>query len=64
MTEGQRRDTARAVAEPSVFVDTYRRVLSPQARRAIAKRLSPQTRHQVKQWVAQVAGGQETPVRR
>ncbi|MGK5520446.1 stealth family protein [Micromonospora sp. URMC 107] len=63
MTDGQGREPARAVAEPSVFVDTYRRVLSPQARRAIAKRLSPQTRHQVKQWVAQVAGGQQPSTR-
>ncbi|WP_204342263.1 stealth family protein [Micromonospora terminaliae] len=51
---------ARALAEPTRFVDTYRRVLSPQARRAIARRLSPQTRHRVKQWVAQVAGDQRT----
>ncbi|SCL22391.1 Stealth protein CR4, conserved region 4 [Micromonospora rhizosphaerae] len=59
-----RSDTPRAVAEPTRFVDTYRRVLSPQARRAIAKRLSPQTRHQVKQWVAQVTGDQQPSVRR
>ncbi|MEU3457902.1 stealth family protein [Micromonospora sp. NPDC006766] len=64
MTDGQQRDNSRAVAEPSRFVDTYRRLLSPQARRAIARRLSPQTRHQVKQWVAQVAGGEQPSVRR
>ncbi|MFG2059870.1 stealth family protein [Micromonospora sp. NPDC048871] len=45
----------RAVAEPSGFVEVYRRVLSPQTRRAIAKKVSPRARHQLKQWVARAA---------
>ncbi|MGK5739150.1 stealth family protein [Micromonospora sp. URMC 103] len=45
----------RAVAEPSRLVGVYRRVLSPQTRRAIAKKVSPQTRHQLKQWVARAS---------
>ncbi|PZG23454.1 sugar phosphotransferase [Micromonospora craterilacus] len=45
----------RAVAEPSGIVDVYRRVLSPQTRRAIASKVSPRTRHQLKQWVARAA---------
>ncbi|GAA4561846.1 stealth family protein [Micromonospora coerulea] len=57
-------DPARSVAEPSRFVETYRRVLSPRARRAIAARVSPRARHQVKQWVAQVSGDNQAAARR
>ncbi|MGY0004524.1 stealth family protein [Micromonospora sp. I033] len=64
MTEQGRVQPQRAVAEPSRVVETYRRVLSPQARRAIARRLSPQTRMQMKQWVAQVTGAGQPSVRR
>ncbi|MFC4021900.1 stealth conserved region 3 domain-containing protein [Micromonospora sp. GCM10011542] len=50
-----RSDIPRAVAEPSRLVGVYRRVLSPQTRRAIAKKVSPHTRHQLKQWVARAS---------
>lgn len=50
-----RPDTPRAVAEPSRLVGVYRRVLSPRTRRAIAAKVSPQTRYQLKQWVARVS---------
>ena len=45
----------RALAEPSGLVEVYRRVLSPQTRRAIATKVSPRARHQLKQWVARAA---------
>ncbi|MEV1071400.1 stealth family protein [Micromonospora parva] len=45
----------RALAEPTGFVEVYRRVLSPQTRRAIATKVSPRARHQLKQWVARAA---------
>ncbi|GAA0373402.1 stealth family protein [Micromonospora gifhornensis] len=54
----------RAVAEPSGFVDVYRRVLSPQARRAIATKVSPRARHQLKQWVARASGDTRLTSRR
>lgn len=54
----------RALAEPSGFVDVYRRVLSPQTRRAIAKKVSPRARHQLKQWVARAAGDNQLASRR
>ncbi|MEV1330587.1 stealth conserved region 3 domain-containing protein [Micromonospora costi] len=47
--------TPKALAEPSRLVGVYRRVLSPQTRRAIAKKVSPQARHQLKQWVARAS---------
>ncbi|GAB3956629.1 hypothetical protein GCM10027614_69450 [Micromonospora vulcania] len=34
-------DPPRALAEPSGLVEVYRRVLSPQTRRAIATKVSP-----------------------
>ncbi|MEV0810387.1 stealth family protein [Micromonospora sp. NPDC050200] len=49
-------ETPRALAEPSGLVDVYRRVLSPQTRRAIAMKVSPRARHQLKQWVARASG--------
>ncbi|MEU5911528.1 stealth family protein [Micromonospora sp. NPDC047527] len=56
MTEQKRTPpTKPALAEPSRFVDVYRRVLSPQTRRAIATKVSPRTRHQLKQWVARAS---------
>ncbi|MBM0207312.1 hypothetical protein JNW90_33265 [Micromonospora sp. STR1s_5] len=48
-------EPARALAEPTGFVEVYRRVLSPQTRRAIATKVSPRARHQLKQWVARAA---------
>ncbi|KAB1941231.1 sugar phosphotransferase [Micromonospora sp. ALFpr18c] len=44
-----------ALAEPSGLVDVYRRVLSAQTRRAIATKVSPRARHQLKQWVARAS---------
>ncbi len=57
MTDGEPTpsEVPRALAEPSGFVDVYRRVLSPQTRRAIAKKVSPHARHQLKQWVARAS---------
>ncbi|GIJ24585.1 exopolysaccharide phosphotransferase [Micromonospora lutea] len=43
------------MAEPTGLVDVYRRVLSPQTRRAIARKVSPRARHQLKQWVAKAS---------
>lgn len=48
-------EAPRALAEPTGFVEVYRRVLSPQTRRAIATKVSPRARHQLKQWVARAA---------
>nr|WP_201749131.1 stealth family protein [Micromonospora acroterricola] len=45
----------RALAEPTGLVEVYRRVLSPQTRRAIATKVSPRARHQLKQWVARAS---------
>ncbi|MFB6392404.1 stealth family protein [Polymorphospora lycopeni] len=57
MTDGSANppETPRALAEPSGLVNVYRRMLSPQTRRAIATKVSPQARHQLKQWVARVS---------
>ncbi|RIV35596.1 sugar phosphotransferase [Micromonospora radicis] len=52
------------MAEPSGLVDVYRRVLSPQTRRAIAKKISPRTRYQLKQWVARAAQDTQLAARR
>ncbi|MGC5050861.1 stealth family protein [Micromonospora sp. DT48] len=52
---GSDSDTPRALAEPAGLVDVYRRVLSPQTRRAIARKVSPRARHQLKQWVARAS---------
>ncbi|MCZ7420138.1 stealth family protein [Verrucosispora sp. WMMA2121] len=57
-------ETPRALAEPTGLVDVYRRVLSPQARRAIAKKVSPRTRHQLKQWVARASRDSQLADRR
>ncbi|MGN9914828.1 stealth family protein [Micromonospora palomenae] len=57
-------ETPPALAEPSGLVDVYRRVLSPQTRRAIATKVSPRTRHQLKQWVARASGKGVAPGRR
>ncbi|PWR06841.1 sugar phosphotransferase [Micromonospora acroterricola] len=43
------------MAEPTGLVEVYRRVLSPQTRRAIATKVSPRARHQLKQWVARAS---------
>ena len=66
MTDGEPTPSQvpRALAEPSGFVDVYRRVLSPQTRRAIAKKVSPRARHQLKQWVARAAGDNQLASRR
>ncbi|MFI7078165.1 stealth conserved region 3 domain-containing protein [Micromonospora sp. NPDC049903] len=67
MTESRRvpsEEIPKAVAEPSGFVEVYRRVLSKQTRRAIAKKVSPRTRHQLKQWVARATGDSRTAGRR
>ncbi|MEV2241152.1 stealth family protein [Micromonospora sp. NPDC049891] len=66
MTDGKtsESETPRALAEPTGLVDVYRRVLSPQTRRAIARKVSPRTRHQLKQWVAKASRDTQLASRR
>ncbi|MCX5117998.1 stealth family protein [Micromonospora sp. NBC_00362] len=54
----------RALGEPSGLVDVYRRVLSAQTRRAIATKVSPRARHQLKQWVARASRDAQVAGRR